>query len=73
MSRIIIYPSYLLNETGAKIWKMCDGKHTIKEILSALCQEFAIEEAEEERVLADVISYLKQLEKLGLIFIRENL
>jgi len=55
---------HILNETGASIWNLCDGKRTIEEIAKIIEEEF---EAEDESVLEDVREFVDELEKQGLI------
>ena len=47
-----------LNETGTFIWKLCDGKTTVTEIIDALCRQFDIRHA---RAQKDVIALIKLL------------
>lgn len=49
-----------LNETGTFIWKLCDGKKTVVEIVDRLLQEY---EVERNRAKKDVVRLIKLLLK----------
>lgn len=55
---------YILNEVGARIWELIDGKRDIKEISNAICTEYDIMPEEAER---DIKEFLKDLESVGAI------
>lgn len=55
---------YTLNEVGARIWELIDGKRSIQDIRDCLLQEFAANEAEAE---ADLLTLLEQLGRIGAI------
>lgn len=57
---------HILNETGASIWELCDGRRTIEEIAKIIEIDF---EAEDESVLADVKEFVEELEKQGLLIV----
>ena len=52
---------YTLNETGARIWELVDGKTKISEIMERLIEEFEVTPEEAEK---DLIEHLQQLEKM---------
>ena len=54
---VLLYPegTMLLNESGAAILQLCDGRRSITEIASILEERYHCE------VLADVTEYLSQL------------
>lgn len=55
---------YSLNEVGRRIWELCDGTHSIEQIIDALAQEY--DEAKE--VLAgDVVDFLEKFRNDKLI------
>jgi coenzyme PQQ biosynthesis protein PqqD len=60
---MIIYPErgLALNDSAAAIAKRCDGTRTIAEIASELGHEAG------KDVTADVIAFIEQLEKKGLL------
>ena len=60
--------SYNLNQVGAFIWKMLDGKHTSENIAAAICQVY---EVEYEQALQDVENIL--LEMLNNNLLNESL
>jgi len=53
-----------LNETGALVWEMADGSHSIEEIVAAVCATF---EVEGEMARRDVFGFVDELEAEGLI------
>ena len=55
--RVLLYPEgvVLLNDTGAAILELCDGKRSVADIATVLGERYACD------VTADVIEYLSQL------------
>ena len=53
-----------LNETGAHIWKLLDGKRTLRGIASQISEEF---EVNKENAQKDVLDFIQELEKKELI------
>lgn len=53
---------YTLNEVGARIWELIDGKRKVKEVKEIIVEEFEVSPQEAE---ADLIGLLQQLEKMG--------
>ena len=51
---------FTINEVGASVWAMMDGKKTEKEIRNALQQVFDVEEVQLNKDLFDFIEQLKQ-------------
>jgi hypothetical protein len=49
---------YTLNESGAFIWELIDGKRNVEEIISAVTDEF---DTDGETARADVLSFLENL------------
>jgi len=58
-----------LDELGAFVWRLCDGKRTAKAIASALKTEFRITQPEAE---ASLLSFLASLAHRGYISFREK-
>ena len=56
---------YTLNETGARIWELIDGKTKVSEIRESLVEEFEVLPEEAEKHL---IEHLGQLEEIEAIF-----
>jgi hypothetical protein len=52
---------YTLNEVGARIWELMDGKMTMREIKEKIVEEFEVTAQEAEK---DIAEYLQQLEKI---------
>lgn len=55
---------HYLNGTAAKVWTLCDGKHSTGQMVDALEQRFEMPRARLER---DVATTLQALAQLGLI------
>jgi hypothetical protein len=55
---------YTLNETGASIWELIDGRLIVSEIKESLVQEFEVKSEEAEK---DLIEHLQQLEGIKAI------
>ena len=55
---------YELNETGRFLWSLCDGKHTISQIIEMMREEY---DASTEKIAKDTILFLKKLSELYLI------
>ena len=61
---VLLYPegAVLLNETGAEILKLLDGRRTLREIAEALKARYGAEDsARVEEILKDVTEYLDGL------------
>jgi pyrroloquinoline quinone biosynthesis protein D len=61
--RVLLYPEgvVLLNDTGAAVLDLCDGRRTVAEIASVLGERFDCD------VRADVLDYLSGLENQALV------
>ncbi len=55
---------YTLNETGARIWELIDGKMKVGEIKNKIVEEFEVTPEETEK---DLIEHLQQLEEIEAI------
>jgi hypothetical protein len=55
---------YTLNEVGARIWELVDGKTKISEIKERLVEEFEVTAEEAEK---DILEYMQQLEEIKAI------
>jgi len=55
----------ILNETGAFIFKLCDGKHTKEDIIKGVLREFEIDDEKELR--KDVEVFLEELKEKRLV------
>ncbi len=56
--------SVALNPTALALWELCDGNTTVREMVDAVCELFAIET---ERARMDVESALAQMYAAGVI------
>ena len=55
---------YILNQVGAEIYSLLDGKHSFDEIVAYIFQRY---EADEEKVKSDALNVLQELQELGII------
>jgi predicted RNase H-related nuclease YkuK (DUF458 family) len=55
---------YTLNETGARIWELIDGKNKVNEIKEKIVEEFEVTPEEAEK---DIVEHLMQLEEIKAI------
>ena len=53
-----------LNTTASYVWRCCDGRATVSEIVAAIAREF---DADPSTVERDVTGILQQLERVQLI------
>ncbi len=60
---------YNLNTVGAVIWERIDGHRSIKEIISELSTEY---DAPEEVIQRDVVDFLNDLLKAGIIEMKDE-
>jgi pyrroloquinoline quinone biosynthesis protein D len=60
---VLLYPegAVLLNDTGAAILELCDGTHSVGEIVTILTQRYQAD------VSADVTEYLAQMTERELV------
>lgn len=58
---------YSLNETGAFVWTILDGKHDVQTIVSNIIDKFKIVSTRKENVTTDVKELLDDLASAGLI------
>ena len=61
--------SYALNAVGAAIWEMVDGKRTIADITSAVCDAY---EVMPERVYQDIVEWAEWLADKGLVTVEAS-
>jgi len=55
---------YVLNETGARIWDLIDGEHSVSEIEEIIVDEYDVSR---ETAGADIAQIVGQLEGLGML------
>ena len=55
---------FTLNEVGAFIWKLLDGRKTVRDLRSAVVAEY---DTSAEQAAADVAEFLAQLEAIGAV------
>lgn len=59
----------VLNELGARIWSLTDGKRSVSEIAAAICLEYAVDSETAER---DTLEFLEDLLERGVVQIIES-
>jgi hypothetical protein len=67
MAKIFYVPDarrVTLDEIGTFVWRQCDGKQNMRDIIEALCQRYKLHRKEAE---VSVVAYLRQLMKRGLL------
>ncbi|MBG0860699.1 MAG: PqqD family protein [Bacteroidales bacterium] len=55
---------YTLNETGAFLWELIDGKRTVKDLIDSLIIEYDVDRDKASR---EVISFLDDMDKFLII------
>ena len=56
-----------LNKTGTFVWKLCDGKKTVAEVVNRLVKEYDVEEKRAREDVAKLINLLKKEKALELL------
>ncbi|MBK7048115.1 MAG: PqqD family protein [bacterium] len=56
--------THSLDEVGAFIWRQCDGRHTLAQVVEALIAEYEVEPGQ---AVGDVQSFLEQLVEADLV------
>jgi len=54
----------VLNEVGARIWALADGRRTLRQIAAALSEEYAVDQPQAE---ADTLDFVSRLAELGIV------
>ncbi len=54
-----------LNSAASSVWLRLDGKHTVKDIIDAVAEEFEIDDR--EKVKDDILLLLETMEEEGLV------
>lgn len=49
---------YSLNEVGGRVWELCDGKHTVAQLVATLAAEY---DAPREALQNDILELLEKL------------
>ncbi len=60
---------YSLNEVGTKVWELCTGSNSLRDITAAIVEEF---EVQDDIAQKDVSEIIIDLLKDGLVTISEN-
>ena len=59
----------VLNEVGALIWSLADGRHSIHEIAEIVATEYAVTLAEAE---SDTLAFITELQAKGVISVEDR-
>ncbi len=59
----------ILNETATRVWQLCDGTHTIEQIVQTIADEYSVEQSTAQQ---DVDNLLEQMLKLQALVIGEQ-
>jgi len=54
----------VLNPVGARIWTLADGTRSVRDIVSVICAEYEVEQAQAE---SDTLAFLAELEARGIV------
>lgn len=54
----------VLNQSGARIWEMVDGRRSIRQIAAQICQEYEVEATEAEM---DALAFIRDLVERGVL------
>jgi hypothetical protein len=57
--------AHVLNHTAMVIFKLCDGKHNLKEIASEVKDKFKV--ADDYNISRDIISFIEEFKDKGLL------
>jgi Coenzyme PQQ synthesis protein D (PqqD) len=50
---------YSLNEIGGKIWELCDGKHSVAQVIALVASEYETSTEEVQKDVTDLLDNLK--------------
>ena len=50
---------YSLNEIGSRIWELCDGNHSVSQVVAALAAEYDTTNEELEKDVAELLETLQ--------------
>jgi len=59
----------VLNDVGARIWSLVDGRRSLAEIARVICSEYAVDEAQARE---DVLAFAGQLLRSGVLFLEPD-
>ncbi len=59
---------YALNEVSARIWELLDGENSLNQISDTLFNEFEINR---QTLNSDLFGIIEELEKIGLVHLRD--
>jgi len=58
------YQTLTLDKVGTAVWDLCDGEHTVRELIDRLADEHKLSRKEAE---VSMVAYLRQLAQRGII------
>ncbi|RLE80699.1 MAG: hypothetical protein DRJ51_05350 [Thermoprotei archaeon] len=57
----------VLDEVGSFVWNLCDGQHTVNDIIEALSEKYKLRRIEAERSLLEFLKMLSQRMLVGFL------
>ena len=63
---VVAAEGFELNEVGRRMWQLCDGRHTLRQIAQALTDEFA---ADPREAAMDAAAFVAQLVAMKLLVV----
>ena len=59
----------VLNETGAGIWQLLDGRNSVEDIINIISSEFHVSREEAEK---DTLDFIKELEEKDMVVLNDG-
>ncbi len=56
----------ILNETATRVWQLCDGTHTIEQIVRTIADEYGVEQVTAQNDVNDLLEQMLKIEALVL-------
>lgn len=67
---ILVFPKHgqvkVLNEVATRIWNLSDGKHSIEDIISVICDEFSVTSAQAKEDVLEFFIILTEKQMITL-------
>lgn len=67
MTKKAAYKRIVLDSIGSLVWELCDGNHTVNDIVKALMEKYKLRRLEAERSLFTFLKMLAQRKLIGLL------
>jgi PqqD family protein of HPr-rel-A system len=56
--------AHVINESAARIWELCDGQHTLDQIVSTFAADYALPAADVQADVQDILAKFRELRVL---------